>query len=79
MRLSARTQEIASFVTPSGLYSDTVMPFGLKNAPATFQRLMNRVIVGLEGCSVYLDDLVVYSEELCSGPVWRNASLLMQQ
>ena len=60
--LSERAREIAAFVTPSGLYSYTVMPFGLKNAPATFQRLMNRVVCGLEGCSVYLDDLVVYSD-----------------
>lgn len=32
------------------------------NAPATFQRLMNRVVRGLVGCAVYLDDLVVYSD-----------------
>ncbi len=38
------------------------MSFGLRNAPATFQRLMNRVTVGLEGCAVYLDDIVVYSD-----------------
>lgn len=60
--LSERAREIASFITPSGLYSYSVMPFGLKNAPATFQRLMNRVVAGLEGCSVYLDDLVVFSD-----------------
>lgn len=38
------------------------MPFGLKNAPATFQQLMNRVVSGLEGCSINLDDIVVYSD-----------------
>ncbi|KAL0152856.1 hypothetical protein M9458_051837, partial [Cirrhinus mrigala] len=38
------------------------MSFGLRNAPATFQRLMNRVVAGLEGCAVYLDDVVVYSD-----------------
>lgn len=60
--LSKRAQEISAFITPTGLYSYTVMPFGLRNAPATFQRLMNRVVSGLEGCSVYLDDLVIYSD-----------------
>ena len=38
------------------------MPFGMKNTPATFQRLINRVISGLEGCSAYIDDVVVYSD-----------------
>lgn len=60
--LTKRAQEISSFVTPSGLHSYQVMSFGLRNAPATFQRLMNRVICGLEGCAVYLDDLVVFSD-----------------
>lgn len=60
--LTKRAQEIAAFITPSGLFSYTVMPFGLRNAPATFQRLMNRVVSGLEGCAVYLDDVVVYSD-----------------
>lgn len=61
--LSSRAQEVSAFITPSGLYSYSVMSFGLRNAPATFQRLMNRVVSGLQGCAVYLDDVVVYSEE----------------
>ena len=60
--LSKRAQEVCSFITPSGLYAYTVMPFGLRNAPATFQRLMNRVVSGLCGCAVYLDDVVIYSD-----------------
>ncbi|KAI2654741.1 Retrovirus-related Pol polyprotein from transposon opus [Labeo rohita] len=60
--LSQRAQEISSFVIPSGLYSYKVMSFGLRNAPATFQRMMNCVVSGLEGCAVYLDDLVVFSD-----------------
>lgn len=60
--LSRRAQEISSFITPLGLYSYNVMSFGLRNAPATFQRLMNRVVSGLEGCAVYLDDVVVHSD-----------------
>ena len=35
------------------------MSFGLCKAPATFQRLMNLVVSGLEVCAVYLDDVVV--------------------
>ena len=54
--LTPRAREIASFIIPSGLYSYTVMPFELHNAPATFQRLMNKVVSGLVGCAVYLDE-----------------------
>ena len=60
--LSKRAQEISAFVTPFGLYEYTVMSFGLRNAPATFQRLMNLVTAGLVGCAVYLDDVVVFSD-----------------
>ena len=60
--LTTRAKEISAFATPDGLYQYKVMPFGMKNAPATFQRLINTVISGLEGCSAYIDDVVVYSD-----------------
>lgn len=44
----------------------TVIAFGMRNAPATFQRLVNIVLSGLSGCEAYLDDLVVYSDSLQS-------------
>ena len=57
-----------AFSTSRGLFDFTVMPFGLTNAPATFQRLMDRVLSGLnwEQCLVYLDDVLVFSHDLAS-------------
>lgn len=60
--LSQRPHEIAAFITPSGFYLYTVMPFGLRNTPATFQRLTNQVIGDLQGYEVYLDDDVVLTD-----------------
>lgn len=51
-----------AFTMGRGLWQFTTMPFGLCNAPATFERLMEKVLVGVppERCLVYLDDLLVH-------------------
>ena len=53
-----------TFVTRRGTYRFRVMPFGLCNAPATFQRLMDVAMSGLnlEICLVYLDDIILFSD-----------------
>ena len=60
------SQEKTAFTTYSGLYEFRNMPFGLVNAPATFQCLMEVVLTGLArgSCYVYLDDVLVLGKTL---------------
>ena len=60
--LTRRAHEISAFVTPSGLYQYKVMPFGMKNAPATFQRMVNKLVRDIDGCEGYIDDVVIFSD-----------------
>ena len=57
-------QEKTSFVTSQGLFCYKVMPFGLKNASAIYQRLMNKLFAHQIGrnVEVYVDDMLVKSQ-----------------
>ena len=61
--LTNRAKEISAFVTPDELYQYKVMLFGVKNSPATFQRLINSLIFNLVGCKAYIDDAIIFSDE----------------
>ena len=60
--MSPDAKRKAAFVTNEGLFQFRVMPFGLCNAPATFERLMDRVLCGMwwSRCLVYLDDVISF-------------------
>jgi hypothetical protein len=53
---------LTGFVTPRGHYQWRYLCFGLRNAPATFSRLIDKVLQGLnEFCDAYLDDVIIFS------------------
>ncbi len=57
------SRPMTAFTTPFGLHQFRVMPFGLHGAPATFQRLMDKVLAGLEDyAAAYIDDVAIYSD-----------------
>ena len=58
-------QEKTAFITSQGLYYYKVMPFGLKNAEATYQRLVNKMFSQQIGrnMEVYVDDMLIKSKE----------------
>jgi len=60
--LTEKAKEISAFVTHDGLFQHRVMPFGMRNVPATFQRLINGVIADVPGCEAYIDDVIIYSD-----------------
>ena len=72
VEVDPKDREKTAFCTPDGLFEFKVMPFGLCNAPATFQRLMDTILAGLQwtNCLVYLDDIIIpgktFQEQLCN-------------
>lgn len=63
--MSERDKEKTAFATPrGGLYQYSVMPFGLCNAPATFQRIIEKALCGLQWniAVLYLDDIIVFGK-----------------
>lgn len=66
VELDEEAKKKSAFVVRGGLYSWKVMPFGLCNAPSTFERLMEQVLSELhwEVLLVYLDDVIVFAKTI---------------
>ena len=64
--MAEEDEEKTAFRTRFGLYHWRVMPFGLCNAPATFQSIMDSIFHDLldNGVIVYLDDILIYSDNV---------------
>ena len=65
IRMAEEDQEKTAFITSQGLYCYKVMPFGLKNAETTYQRLVNKMFSQQidRNMEVYVDDMLVKSKE----------------
>ena len=77
--LSQEARIKTAFATHSGLFQFKVMPFGLCNAPATLERLMDRVLQGLQWprCLVYLDDIISFGSTF--GVALDNLTLIFER
>ena len=64
--MDADSKKYTAFSTSQGHYYYNRMPFGLKNAPATFQRMMDTALRGLinKHCFVYLDDIIIFGQSI---------------
>jgi hypothetical protein len=65
IKLKKENEEKTAFITPYGVFCYQVMPFGLKNAGATYQRMMQNCLGSQIGCNiqVYIDDVVITTRE----------------
>lgn len=63
IKVAEQDQDKTAFVTPFGMFKHKRMAFGLKNAPATFQRLMDKFKLSLTGILIliYIDDMIICS------------------
>jgi hypothetical protein len=68
IRIHPDSEELTTFRTRYGAYKYKVLPFGLTNGPATYQRYMNDVLFDYldDFCTAYLDDILIYSDDILS-------------
>ncbi|XP_076660824.1 uncharacterized protein LOC143364275 [Halictus rubicundus] len=73
------SKKYTAFSTPQGHFHYNRMPFGLKNAPATFQRMMDTALRGLvnKHCFVYLDDIIIFGDTI--GKHNENLAMVLQR
>lgn len=62
IKLTERAKQLAAFICNQGLFQFNCMPFGLCNAGATFQRVIELIIIKLTNSSAYLDDVLTFSK-----------------
>ena len=64
--MSEKDKDLTTFITHRGMYRFNVMPFGLMNSPATFNRMMRKLLNLLREVDNYLDDVLAHTSD------WNN-------
>lgn len=64
IKLSENSRELTTFMTETGMYRFKRLVFGVNCAPEIFQRAMERILQGLSGVIVLIDDILVYADSL---------------
>ncbi|ORD97962.1 YG31B [Hepatospora eriocheir] len=64
IKIDSNDTHKTAFALPNDLYEFTRIPFGLKNAPRVFQRVMQQILNVLDFVKVYLDDILIHSENI---------------
>ncbi len=59
--LAPASMDLTAFVTHVGVFRFKRMAFGLSSAPSCFQKIMSLILAGIQGVSIYLDDVVVHA------------------
>ena len=64
--LAEECRQYTAFVTHRGMYEFTVLPFGIKNSPPEFQRMMDSVLGSMysEGVLCYIDDIIIFANDV---------------
>ena len=67
--LAPASMDLPAFVTHMGVFRFKRMAFGLSSAPSCFQKIMSLILAGIQGVSIYLDDVVVHAPSVsnCMG------------
>lgn len=64
VKLSERSRELTTFMGPDGMYRFTRLVFGVNCAPEIFQRIMENILTGIPKVVVYLDDILIFAENI---------------
>ncbi len=79
--MKRKNVEKTAFVTHRGLFECLTMPFGPRNAPASFQNALDIILASLspQNCLVYIDDVIIFSETAITPPTCRRNPLFPPQ